>query len=128
LDAQLSPAIARWLAADMGIDARPIRELGLRDAEDPAIFAAARAANAIVMTRTRASFNSWSALGRRRNSSGSRAAIPRTRDCENSCSSLGRASLSCCGRVSRWSSSVSLQHKMRWSSRAVFGSSLRSLY
>ena len=51
LDAQLAPAIARWLAADLGIDAHPIRELGLRDADDPAIFVAARAANAIVMTK-----------------------------------------------------------------------------
>ena len=51
LDAQLSPAIARWLAADLGLDARPIRELGLRDAEDPTIFAAARTAKATVMTK-----------------------------------------------------------------------------
>ena len=51
LDAQLSPAIARWLASDLAIDAHPIREIGLRDAEDPVIFAAARAAKAIVMTK-----------------------------------------------------------------------------
>ena len=51
LDAQLSPAIARWLAADCAIDARPIRELGLRDADDPSIFAAARDARVIVMTK-----------------------------------------------------------------------------
>lgn len=50
LDAQLSPTIARWLAADFDVDARPIRELGLRDADDPTIFAAARAGKAIVMT------------------------------------------------------------------------------
>ncbi len=51
LDAQLSPAIAQWLATNLGVDAHPIRELGLRDADDPTIFAAARAARAIVMTK-----------------------------------------------------------------------------
>lgn len=48
LDAQLSPAIAGWMQSDFGVAARPIRELGLRDAEDPAIFAAA---GAVVMTK-----------------------------------------------------------------------------
>ena len=51
LDAQLSPVIARWLAANLSVEARPVRELGLRDADDPTIFAAARAANATVMTK-----------------------------------------------------------------------------
>lgn len=51
LDAQLSPAIARWLQADYGVTARPIRELGLRDADDPTIFAAARSAGAVVVTK-----------------------------------------------------------------------------
>jgi predicted nuclease of predicted toxin-antitoxin system len=40
LDAQLSPALSRWLQADFGVAAQPIRELGLRNAEDPIIFAA----------------------------------------------------------------------------------------
>ena len=51
LDAQLSPALARWLQVDLGIAALPIRELGLRDAEDPIIFAAARTAGAVVLTK-----------------------------------------------------------------------------
>ena len=51
LDAQLSPAISEWMVTDLGVDAHPIREFGLRDADDPTIFAAARAARAIVMTK-----------------------------------------------------------------------------
>jgi predicted nuclease of predicted toxin-antitoxin system len=51
LDAQLSPTIAHWLSADHGVLARPIRDLGLRDADDPTIFAAARMAEAVVMTK-----------------------------------------------------------------------------
>jgi predicted nuclease of predicted toxin-antitoxin system len=50
-DAQLSPALAPWLRATFGVDAAPLRELGLRDAEDAAIFAAARAAGAVVLTK-----------------------------------------------------------------------------
>jgi predicted nuclease of predicted toxin-antitoxin system len=50
-DAQLSPALAPWLRATFGIEAVPLRDLGLRDAEDAAIFAAARAAGATVLTK-----------------------------------------------------------------------------
>ncbi len=51
LDAQLSPAIARWLDHNFGVQAIPIRMLGLREADDPTIFAAARAADAVVVTK-----------------------------------------------------------------------------
>ena len=51
LDAQLSPALARWMEAECGVTAIPIRELGLRDADDPTIFAAAKAATAVVVTK-----------------------------------------------------------------------------
>lgn len=51
IDAQLSPALAPWLAQEFGVDAVPVRALGLRDAEDSAIFAAARAAGAVVLTK-----------------------------------------------------------------------------
>ena len=51
LDAQLSPAMARWLASDFGVQAHPVCELGLRDADDPLIFDAARTAGAVVMTK-----------------------------------------------------------------------------
>ena len=50
-DAHLSPALAPWLRATFGVEAAPVRELGLRDAEDPVIFAAARAAGAVLMTK-----------------------------------------------------------------------------
>lgn len=43
VDAQVSPALAPWLRRTFGVEAVAIRELGLREAEDPAIFAVARA-------------------------------------------------------------------------------------
>ena len=52
-DAHLSPALAPWLRATFGVEAAPVRELGLRDAEDPVIVAAARAAGAVLMTKDR---------------------------------------------------------------------------
>ncbi len=51
LDAQLPPALAAWLQAECGVAAIPVRELGLRDADDPRIFAAARAASVVVLTK-----------------------------------------------------------------------------
>lgn len=51
VDAQLSPAIAAWLTSNLGVAALPLRELGLRDAKDHVIFAAARTAAAVVMTK-----------------------------------------------------------------------------
>ena len=51
VDAQLSPRTARWVAANFPIEAAPLRELGLRDASDEEIFAAARTADAIMLTK-----------------------------------------------------------------------------
>jgi len=51
IDAQLSPAIAIWIVEEFGIDARPLRDLGLRDSEDEEIFQSARKADAVVMTK-----------------------------------------------------------------------------
>ena len=51
LDAHLSPSIARWIAETFAGECASARDLGLRDALDPPIFAAARAANATVMTK-----------------------------------------------------------------------------
>jgi predicted nuclease of predicted toxin-antitoxin system len=54
LDAQLSPALARWITAEFApIQAVPVRELGLRDADDREIFAQARSAGAVVVTKDR---------------------------------------------------------------------------
>ena len=54
LDAQLSPALASWISERFTpIQAVPVRELGLRNADDREIFAQARSAGAIVMTKDR---------------------------------------------------------------------------
>ncbi|NQU11598.1 DUF5615 family PIN-like protein [bacterium] len=51
VDAQLSPALARWIAAEFDEPARAVCDLGLRDAKDRQIFDAARQANATVLTK-----------------------------------------------------------------------------
>ncbi len=51
LDAQLPPSVAVWITATFGVEARAVRDLGLRDAQDAPIFEAARAAGAVVMTK-----------------------------------------------------------------------------
>ncbi len=38
VDAQISPAIARWLSATFDVEAAAIRDLGLRHAKDRDIF------------------------------------------------------------------------------------------
>ena len=50
-DAHLSPALAPWLRTTFGLEAAALRELGLRDAEDLVIFAEARDAGAVLMTK-----------------------------------------------------------------------------
>ena len=52
-DAQLSPALAGWLRQTFAVDAYAVRALGLRDAEDLVIFARAREAGAVVLTKDR---------------------------------------------------------------------------
>ena len=51
IDAQLSPAIAQWISQNFPMDAIALRDIGLRDAEDAEIFAAAKNAEVIVMTK-----------------------------------------------------------------------------
>ena len=51
IDAHLSPAIAPWISRTFGISAFAIRDLGLRDAEDPEIFEAGKAQEIIFMTK-----------------------------------------------------------------------------
>lgn len=51
LDAQLSPRLARWLNATFAVVASPVRDLGLRDAADHAIYQAAAKAGATVITK-----------------------------------------------------------------------------
>ena len=51
LDAQLPASAAAWITATFGIKTHAVRDLGLRDAKDGPIFQAARAADAVVMTK-----------------------------------------------------------------------------
>jgi predicted nuclease of predicted toxin-antitoxin system len=51
IDAQLSPAIAKWITESFLVQAVALRDLGLRDATDRQIFAAAQQAGAVVMTK-----------------------------------------------------------------------------
>ena len=53
VDAQLSPAIADWLAHQIGVEAEAVRDRGFRSATDREIFFAARQASAVVMTKDR---------------------------------------------------------------------------
>ena len=53
VDAHLSPEIAVWITNTFGVAAFALRDIGLRDAEDPEIFAAAKAQSVIVMTKDR---------------------------------------------------------------------------
>ncbi len=41
----------RWIEGNFPLAAQPLRDIGLRDAEDDEIFAAARATGAIVLTK-----------------------------------------------------------------------------
>ena len=51
IDAQLSPVIAPWIRQNFPVDAVALRDIGLRDAEDEEIFAAAKSAGIVVMTK-----------------------------------------------------------------------------
>jgi predicted nuclease of predicted toxin-antitoxin system len=51
LDAQLPPTLADWLTNTFDVEAKALRDLGLRDAQDINIFEAARAGNAVMMTK-----------------------------------------------------------------------------
>lgn len=51
VDAHLSPAIATWITNTFGVTAVALRDVGLRDAEDPEIFEAAKAQGVIMMTK-----------------------------------------------------------------------------
>jgi predicted nuclease of predicted toxin-antitoxin system len=51
VDAHLSPALGKWITAEFGEPAQSVRDVGLRQAKDKDIFASARQANAIVMTK-----------------------------------------------------------------------------
>jgi predicted nuclease of predicted toxin-antitoxin system len=51
VDAQLPATLANWLFIAFGLEAAALRDLSLRDAQDMEIFEAARAENAVIMTK-----------------------------------------------------------------------------
>ena len=51
VDAHLSPALARWITAEFQHPAQAVRDLGLRQAKDAQIFAAARQPGIIMLTK-----------------------------------------------------------------------------
>lgn len=51
LDAQLPPPLASWIQQTLTIHAIALRDLGLRDATDTAIFDAAKKANAVLISK-----------------------------------------------------------------------------
>jgi predicted nuclease of predicted toxin-antitoxin system len=51
VDAHLSPGIGKWIRENFPVDAVPLRDLNLRDADDRDIFRAAKDADAVVMTK-----------------------------------------------------------------------------
>ena len=66
LDAQLPPQLADWIKTEIATDAVAVRDLGLRNATDKAIFAAACTANAVLMSK--ATLSRWfCATARRQN-------------------------------------------------------------
>jgi len=50
VDAQFPPALAQWLA-EAGCEAQAVREIGLRDADDGAIWRHAEASGSIIVTK-----------------------------------------------------------------------------
>ncbi|HEY4300678.1 MAG TPA: DUF5615 family PIN-like protein [Candidatus Didemnitutus sp.] len=50
VDAQLPPTLARWLA-EAGYEARAVRETGLREADDGAIWRYAEADGCVIVTK-----------------------------------------------------------------------------
>lgn len=51
LDAHISPKIGSWLHDQFNLNAVHVRDLNLRESEDPDIFNEARKADAVVMTK-----------------------------------------------------------------------------
>ncbi len=51
IDAQLSPQLVPWIKEAFGVEAKAVRDLGLRNADDREIYEAARIENAFVMTK-----------------------------------------------------------------------------
>lgn len=53
LDNHLSPALAKWIAAEFGEPCVQVRDLGMARASDRDIFSAAKAATSVLVTKDR---------------------------------------------------------------------------
>jgi len=51
VDAHISPKLCPWIRRQFAVEALHVRDLGLREAEDPEIFDKARAAKVVVFTK-----------------------------------------------------------------------------
>jgi len=51
LDAHLDPELAPWIGSRFRVIVKTLRELGLRDATDSVLFAAARRFDAVIVTK-----------------------------------------------------------------------------
>jgi len=51
VDAQLPPGICAWIEAEFNVEATAVRDLGLRDATDSEIFAAAREVGSVIVSK-----------------------------------------------------------------------------
>jgi len=51
IDAQISPAISKWITENYPITARAVRDIGLREASEERIFTQANKESVIVMTK-----------------------------------------------------------------------------
>lgn len=51
LDAQLAPGLAHWIQETFEVEAHALRDLGLRDATDSAIFEAARKPGIAILSK-----------------------------------------------------------------------------
>ncbi|MGE9267381.1 MAG: DUF5615 family PIN-like protein [Verrucomicrobiales bacterium] len=52
-DAHLSPRVATWVREELGHKAVPLRELGLREAEDTEIFSQGKEEGVVILTKDR---------------------------------------------------------------------------
>jgi predicted nuclease of predicted toxin-antitoxin system len=59
IDANLDPDLAAWLGARFKVIAKPLREIGLREADDDALIAAARRFGNIVIVTKDSDFGSF---------------------------------------------------------------------
>ena len=85
IDAQLSPDLALWLKESFDLEAKAVRDVGLRDAKDREIYESAMLENAIVMIKDSDFVVLLDELGPLRKFCGLLVAIPRMNFSKKSC-------------------------------------------